>query len=92
MRTKRRDDLYISLDMMKSPVRLCTGVTYDHASIHRWPDDSNNTCPATMQVLHTKDLVPSRNLQRLIQIWSDSATDCRRDASTATALYALSPP
>ncbi|KAJ4841831.1 U-box domain-containing protein 27 [Turnera subulata] len=83
MRTKRRDDLYISLDMMKSPVRLCTGVTYDHASIQRWPNDSNNTCPATMQVLHTKDL---------IQIWSDSATDCRCNAFTATALYALSPP
>nr|VDD28579.1 unnamed protein product [Brassica oleracea] len=40
----RKDDLYIavptffrcpiSLDVMKSPVSLCTGVTYDRASIH----------------------------------------------------------
>ncbi|GMI99367.1 CYS, MET, PRO, and GLY protein 2 [Hibiscus trionum] len=78
----RRDDLYItvpnffrcpiSLDVMKSPVSLCTGVTYDRTSIQRWLDSGNNTCPATMQVLQTKDFVPNRNLQRLIQIWSDS--------------------
>ncbi|MED6213555.1 hypothetical protein PIB30_094504 [Stylosanthes scabra] len=77
-----RDDLYItvptffrcpiSLDVMKSPVSLCTGVTYDRSSIQRWLDNGNNTCPATMQVLHTKEFVPNRNLQRLIQIWSES--------------------
>ncbi|XP_061345112.1 U-box domain-containing protein 27 [Gastrolobium bilobum] len=77
-----RDDLYItvpslfrcpiSLDVMKSPVSLCTGVTYDRSSIQRWLDNGNNTCPATMQVLHSKDFVPNRTLQRLIQIWSDS--------------------
>ncbi|XP_021899794.1 U-box domain-containing protein 27 [Carica papaya] len=77
-----RDDLYItiptffrcpiSLDVMKSPVSLCTGVTYDRASIQRWLDNGNNTCPATMQVLQSKEFVPNRTLQRLIQIWSDS--------------------
>ncbi|XP_054804744.1 U-box domain-containing protein 27-like [Prosopis cineraria] len=77
-----RDDLYItiptffrcpiSLDIMKSPVSLCTGVTYDRSSIQRWLDNGNNTCPATMQVLQTKEFVPNRTLQRLIQIWSDS--------------------
>lgn len=40
----------ISLDLMKSPVSLCTGVTYDRSSIQRWLDGGNNTCPATMQV------------------------------------------
>ncbi|XP_020215632.1 U-box domain-containing protein 27 [Cajanus cajan] len=77
-----RDDLYISvpsffrcpisLDVMKSPVSLCTGVTYDRSSIQRWLDNGNNTCPATMQILQTKDFVPNRTLQSLIQIWSDS--------------------
>ncbi|XP_071722200.1 U-box domain-containing protein 27-like [Rutidosis leptorrhynchoides] len=77
-----RDDLYISipslfrcpisLDVMKSPVSLCTGVTYDRASIERWLDGGNNTCPATMQVLQSKDFVPNKTLQRLIQIWYDS--------------------
>ncbi|CAL5214569.1 unnamed protein product [Lathyrus oleraceus] len=80
-----RDDLYItvpslfrcpiSLDVMKSPVSLCTGVTYDRSSIQRWLDNGNNTCPATMQILQTKDFIPNRTLQRLIQIWSDSVRD-----------------
>ncbi|KAL3528008.1 hypothetical protein ACH5RR_012664 [Cinchona calisaya] len=79
---RQRDDLCItvpsffrcpiSLDVMKSPVSLCTGVTYDRSSIQRWLDGGNNTCPATMQVLQTKDLVPNHTLQRLIRIWSDS--------------------
>ncbi|CAI9758312.1 unnamed protein product [Fraxinus pennsylvanica] len=77
-----KDDLYItvpcyfrcpiSLDVMKSPVSLCTGVTYDRTSIQRWLDSGNNTCPATMQVLQTKELVPNHTLQRLIKIWSES--------------------
>ena len=84
----RKDDLYItvpsffrcpiSLDVMKSPVSLCTGVTYDRASIQRWLDGGNNTCPATMQILQNKDFIPNRTLQRLIEIWSDSV---RRRAS-----------
>lgn len=70
----------ISLDVMKSPVSLCTGVTYDRASIQRWLDDGNNTCPATMQVLHSKDFVPNRTLHRLIQIWSESVRLRRVDS------------
>ncbi|CAK7355034.1 unnamed protein product [Dovyalis caffra] len=74
----------ISLDVMKSPVSLCTGVTYDRTSIQRWLDSGNNTCPATMQVLNSKEFVPNRTLQRLIQIWSDSVqtqNDRRADSS-----------
>lgn len=77
-----KDDLYItvpsffkcpiSLDVMKSPVSLSTGVTYDRATIQRWLDGGNNTCPATMQVLQSKELIPNHTLHRLIQIWSDS--------------------
>ncbi|CAA2956897.1 U-box domain-containing 27-like [Olea europaea subsp. europaea] len=77
-----RNDLYISvpsyfrcpisLDVMKSPVSLVTGVTYDRTSIQRWLDGGNNTCPATMQVLQTKELVPNYTLQRLIKIWTES--------------------
>ncbi|XP_019164268.1 PREDICTED: U-box domain-containing protein 28-like [Ipomoea nil] len=90
-----RDDLYISvpslfrcpisLDVMKSPVSLSTGVTYDRSSIQRWLDSGNNTCPATMQVLHSKDLVPNHTLQRLIQIWSESV-QTRRSAAAPNSL------
>ncbi|AED91448.1 U-box domain-containing protein 28 [Arabidopsis thaliana] len=79
----RSDDLYIttvpcffkcpiSLDVMKSPVSLSTGVTYDRVSIQRWLDDGNNTCPATMQILQNKEFVPNLTLHRLIDHWSDS--------------------
>ncbi|PIN21061.1 Ubiquitin--protein ligase [Handroanthus impetiginosus] len=77
-----KDDFYItvpsyfrcpiSLDVMKSPVSLCTGVTYDRSSIQRWLDGGNNTCPATMQVLQSKELIPNHTLQRLIKIWSET--------------------
>uniref|UniRef100_A0A7N0ZSQ7 U-box domain-containing protein n=1 Tax=Kalanchoe fedtschenkoi TaxID=63787 RepID=A0A7N0ZSQ7_KALFE len=63
----------ISLDVMKSPVSLSTGVTYDRSSIQKWLDGGHNTCPATMQVLSSKDFVPNHTLQRLIQIWSESS-------------------
>ncbi|CAA0811073.1 U-box domain-containing protein 29 [Striga hermonthica] len=60
----------ISLEVMTSPVSLCTGVTYERSNIQRWLDAGNNTCPATMQLLHSKDLVPNHTLHHLIQIWS----------------------
>ncbi|KAE8689190.1 U-box domain-containing protein 27 [Hibiscus syriacus] len=94
-----RDDLHItvpsifrcpiSLDVMKSPVSLCTGVTYDRASIQRWLNSGNNTCPATMQILQSKEFVPNRNLQRLIQIWFDSVT--RRQLETDSAANSAVP-
>lgn len=62
----------ISLDIMTSPVSLSTGVTYDRSSIQQWLDEGNNTCPATMQVLESKDVIPNYTLRRLIQVWSTS--------------------
>lgn len=63
----------ISLDVMRSPVSLCTGITYDRASIQRWFDSGNNTCPATMQTLPSTDLVPNLTLGRLIALWASTA-------------------
>lgn len=96
-----KDDLFISvpsffkcpisLDVMKSPVSLCTGVTYDRTSIQRWLDSGNNTCPATMQVLDTKDFVPNHTLQRLIQIWSNNKLSCVSNKSNNhSQFYSLS--
>ncbi|KAG1369751.1 U-box domain-containing protein 27 [Cocos nucifera] len=59
---------------MKSPVSLCTGVTYDRTSIQRWLDSGNTTCPATRQPLHSTDLVPNLTLRRLIHHWSSSSS------------------
>ncbi|XP_065847797.1 U-box domain-containing protein 28-like [Euphorbia lathyris] len=64
----------ISLDVMKSPVSLCTGVTYDRSSIQHWLESGHDTCPATMQVLSTKDFIPNLTLHRLINLWDQSST------------------
>ncbi|KNA22401.1 hypothetical protein SOVF_034030 [Spinacia oleracea] len=60
----------ISLELMKSPVSLSTGVTYDRTSIQTWLDGGNITCPATMQSLSSPSFVPNLTLHRLIHLWS----------------------
>ncbi|KAB1220873.1 U-box domain-containing protein 28 [Morella rubra] len=59
----------ISMEVMRSPVSLCTGVTYDRSSIQHWLESGHDTCPATMQVLPSKHLVPNLTLHRLINLW-----------------------
>ncbi|KAK7270931.1 hypothetical protein RJT34_26461 [Clitoria ternatea] len=63
----------ISMDVMRSPVSLCTGITYDRSSIQHWLDSGHDTCPATMQVLPSKDFIPNLTLHRLIHLWLLSA-------------------
>lgn len=59
----------ISLDLMRDPVIISTGQTYDRSSISRWMEEGHCTCPKTGQVLvHTK-LVPNRALRNLIMQW-----------------------
>lgn len=59
----------ISLALMRDPVSLCTGVTYDRSSIETWLEQGHNTCPATMRVLEDQQLTPNHTLRRLIQQW-----------------------
>ncbi|XP_051139754.1 U-box domain-containing protein 29-like [Andrographis paniculata] len=76
---KRREELYvtvpnlfrcpISMDVMRSPVSLCTGVTYDRSSIEKWLALGHNTCPATMQTLPSTHTTPNLVLRRLIHLW-----------------------
>ncbi|KAK8572222.1 hypothetical protein V6N13_047834 [Hibiscus sabdariffa] len=80
----------ISLDVMKSPVSLCTGVTYDRSSIQQWLESGHDTCPATMQVLQSKDFIPNLNLHRLINLWIQSST-LRPGANSPRLLPATSP-
>lgn len=63
----------ISLDLMKDPVTLSTGITYDRENIERWIEKGNRTCPKTNQVLG-KDLlelepIPNHTLRKMIQEW-----------------------
>ncbi|XAR73575.1 Ubiquitin--protein ligase [Bertholletia excelsa] len=59
----------ITLDLMKDPVTLPTGITYDRESIERWIEAGNQTCPVTNQVLATPDQIPNHTLRRMIQDW-----------------------
>ncbi|XP_052201243.1 U-box domain-containing protein 17 [Diospyros lotus] len=59
----------ISLDLMRDPVIISTGQTYDWASISRWIDEGHCTCPKTGQMLVHTRLVPNRALRNLIVQW-----------------------
>ncbi|XP_004497653.1 E3 ubiquitin-protein ligase PUB23-like [Cicer arietinum] len=70
----------ISLQLMKDPVTVSTGITYDRENIEKWLFSSNNnnnkTCPVTKQQLshdnQNNDLIiltPNHTLRRLIQAW-----------------------
>ncbi|KAK1285539.1 E3 ubiquitin-protein ligase PUB23 [Acorus calamus] len=60
----------ISLHIMKDPVTVSTGVTYDRESIHRWISlYGHSTCPVTQQPLIDQTLTPNSTLLRLIQSW-----------------------
>ncbi|KAG5628664.1 hypothetical protein H5410_000381 [Solanum commersonii] len=60
----------ISLEMMKDPVTISTGITYDRENIEKWIFSAkNNSCPATKQSLTCIELTPNVTLRRLIQSW-----------------------
>ncbi|KAL2328401.1 hypothetical protein Fmac_021828 [Flemingia macrophylla] len=61
----------ISLQLMRDPVTVCTGITYDRENIERWlvSCKKNKPCPVTKQSLSHTDLTPNHTLQRLIQAW-----------------------
>ncbi|KAL6010764.1 U-box domain-containing protein 26 [Asimina triloba] len=59
----------ISLELMRDPVTVSTGQTYDRASIESWVATGNTTCPVTRVPLSDFTLIPNHNLRRLIQDW-----------------------
>ncbi|XP_010242129.1 PREDICTED: U-box domain-containing protein 17 [Nelumbo nucifera] len=59
----------ISLDLMRDPVIISTGQTYDRSSISRWMEEGHCTCPKTGQMLSHTRLVPNRALRNLISQW-----------------------
>ncbi|XP_030444009.2 E3 ubiquitin-protein ligase PUB22-like [Syzygium oleosum] len=60
----------ISLQLMKDPVTVPTGITYDRESIEKWLFSAKNgTCPVTKQAISGCDLTPNHTLRRLIQSW-----------------------
>ncbi|KAK3206768.1 hypothetical protein Dsin_020814 [Dipteronia sinensis] len=59
----------ISLDLMRDPVIISTGQTYDRSSIARWMEEGHCSCPKTGQMLAHTRLVSNRALRNLIVQW-----------------------
>ncbi|CAN6695290.1 unnamed protein product [Malus baccata var. baccata] len=62
----------ISLEIMRDPVTISTGITYDRESIERWMFTlKNSSCPISKQPLSDgdADLTPNHALLRIIQAW-----------------------
>lgn len=62
----------ISLELMRDPVTVSTGQTYDRPSIESWILTGNTTCPVTRAPLTDFTLIPNHTLRRLIQNWCDA--------------------
>ncbi|KAK7260146.1 hypothetical protein RIF29_25946 [Crotalaria pallida] len=59
----------ISLELMRDPVVVATGQTYDRDSIKLWMDSGHNTCPKTGQTLSHMELIPNHALRNMIALW-----------------------
>ncbi|KAJ0048843.1 hypothetical protein Pint_16869 [Pistacia integerrima] len=59
----------ITLELMKDPVTLSSGITYDRDNIETWLGAGNFTCPVTNQVLRSFDQIPNHTLRKMIQDW-----------------------
>lgn len=62
----------ISLELMKDPVIVSTGQTYERSCIQKWLDAGHRTCPKTQQTLLHTALTPNYVLKSLIGLWCDS--------------------
>ncbi|CAN6274559.1 unnamed protein product [Urochloa humidicola] len=61
----------ISLELMRDPVIVSTGQTYERTFIQRWIDCGNRTCPKTQQKLQNLTLTPNYVLRSLIMQWCE---------------------
>ncbi|GLJ07821.1 hypothetical protein SUGI_0074830 [Cryptomeria japonica] len=87
----------ISLDLMRDPVILPSGHTYDRLSISEWLDSGHNTCPLTGQKLpRNPPLIPNYALRSLVSQWCDrhnvpfhltNAASAEEDAVKMTAAF-----
>ncbi|MCO5546797.1 hypothetical protein L7F22_000233 [Adiantum nelumboides] len=69
----------ISLELMRDPVTLTSGQTFDRSSIQQWLDAGHTTCPVTRQPLSDSDFdnpIPNHTLRRMIQAWCVQNKSC----------------
>ncbi|WOL11367.1 U-box domain-containing protein 9-like [Canna indica] len=59
----------ISAELMRDPVILASGQTYDRPFIQEWLNSGNRTCPQTQQVLSDTTLTPNHLVRSMISQW-----------------------
>ncbi|CAF2074653.1 hypothetical protein Bca4012_089267 [Brassica carinata] len=62
----------ISLEMMRDPVIVSTGQTYERTCIDKWIEAGHSTCPKTQQALTSTTLTPNYVLRSLIAQWCEA--------------------
>eukprot|EP00250_Pteridium_aquilinum_P002352 c12552_g1_i1 orf=187-1875(+) len=75
----------ISKKVMKDPVVVASGISFERASIQAWLDEGNTHCPVTEKHLANLQLVPNLTLKNLISSWmalEDSGRPLEAPAST----------
>lgn len=72
----------ISMELMKDPVTISTGVTYERKNVEKWfYTYKKKTCPATMQAIHSFDMTPNHTLKRLILAWQNGKSQSNSSSS-----------
>nr|GMD61336.1 U-box domain-containing protein 13-like [Ipomoea batatas] len=62
----------ISLELMRDPVIVATGQTYERSCIEKWLEAGHTTCPKTQQPLTSNTLTPNYVLRSLITQWCEA--------------------
>ncbi|KAK4356539.1 hypothetical protein RND71_025510 [Anisodus tanguticus] len=62
----------ISLELMRDPVIVSTGQTYERSCIEKWLEAGHSTCPKTQQALTSRALTPNYVLRSLIAQWCEA--------------------
>ncbi|CAO2832054.1 unnamed protein product [Amaranthus hypochondriacus] len=62
----------ISLELMRDPVIVSTGQTYERSCIQKWIDAGHKTCPKTQQTLLDTTVTPNYGLRSLITLWCET--------------------
>ncbi|XP_019454065.1 PREDICTED: U-box domain-containing protein 13-like isoform X2 [Lupinus angustifolius] len=62
----------ISLELMRDPVIVSTGQTYERSCIDKWLQAGHGTCPKTLQTLTSSVLTPNYVLRSLIAQWCEA--------------------
>ncbi|KAK3229542.1 hypothetical protein Dsin_001423 [Dipteronia sinensis] len=76
----------ISLDLMRDPVIVASGHTYDRNSISQWINSGHHTCPKSGQRLIHMALIPNYALKSLVHQWCEEnnipQTECASSSSS----------